>query len=80
MLLIVVTTGDHHQGLVVGAVHQPVVVVDAARPEAGKVFLQGFGFAYALKGVAEAILEQGIDALEGLAVLALPVFVIVPSG
>ena len=32
------------------------------------------------RGVAQAIPEQGIDALEGLAVLALPVFVIVPSG
>ena len=74
-----VTTGDHHQGLVVGAVDQPVGVVDAARPEAAEVFFQGLGFAYALEGVAQAILEQGIDALEGLAVLALPVFVIVPS-
>ena len=34
VLLVVVTTGNHHQGMVIDAIHQPVGVVDAARPEA----------------------------------------------
>jgi len=30
--------------------------------------------------VAQAILDQGVDALVGLAVLTLPVFVVLPGG
>ena len=67
-----VTTGDHHQGPVVDAVNQPVGVVDAARPEAREVFLEGLGFANALEGVAQAVLDQGIDALEGISLYTSP--------
>ena len=75
-----VATGDHDQGLVIDAVNQAVSVVDAARPKAREVFLEGFGLANALERVTQAVLEQGVDALEGLLILPLPVFVIVPGG
>ena len=74
VLLVVVTTGDDHQCLVVDAVNQPMGVINAARPKAREVFFQGLGFANALEGVAQAVFDQGVDALKGLAVLALPVF------
>ena len=80
VLLVVVTAGDYHQGLVIDAVNQPVGVVDAARPKAREVFLEGLGFANALEWVTQAVLDQDIDSLEGFAVLALPVCVIVPGG
>ena len=72
--MVVVTTGDDHQCLVVDAVNQPMGVINAARPKAREVFFQGLGFANALEGVAQAVFDQGVDALKGLAVLALPVF------
>lgn len=37
---------------------QTMLFVDAPRPEAGKVFLQGFRLADAEEGIAQAVLRQ----------------------
>ncbi len=48
-------------------------LIDAARPAAGQVFPQGLRFADAIEGIAQAGLDQLVDAPQLPAVLALPV-------
>lgn len=79
-LLVVVSTSDNHQRLFINAVDQPVRVIYAARPKPREVLPQGLGLADALKWMAKGVLDQCIDALEGLLVLALPVRVVLPGG
>ena len=78
-LSVVVSASDNHQRLFINAVDQPVRVIYATRPKPREVLPQGLGLADALKRMAKGVLDQYIDSLEGLFVLALPVHVVLPS-
>jgi hypothetical protein len=75
----VVSAGEDHEQVTVQLIHQTVFSVDAARPAPGKVFTQGLGFADASERIAQAGLDQLVDAPKLPAVLGLPVEVVVPS-
>lgn len=62
-----------------GAVDEPVLVVDAARPVAGKAVFEGFGFAGTGEGVTHDLVDEPVDALEHLSVGILPVKVVLPG-
>ena len=79
LLIVVVTAGDDDQIVSIDAIDQPVGVVDAARPETRKTFSQWFRLANAAEGLAHAVLNQAIDTLQSLAILALPVLIILPG-
>ena len=79
LLIVVVTAGDDDQIVSIDALDQPVGVVDAARPETRKTFSQWFRLANAAEGLAHAVLNQAIDTLQSLAILALPVLIILPG-
>lgn len=74
-----VAARDDGQVFVVHRIDQPVGVVDAARPESGKVFAQRLGFADSGEWRAKRIGQEGIDALQGLAILRLPIEIIGPG-
>ena len=59
-------------------VDETVGVVDAVTPEAVKV-LQRFGLADAGVAVALNVLDEGVDALQGLLVFQLPARVFIPG-
>jgi hypothetical protein len=57
-----------------------MVLIDAARPAAGQVFPQGLRFADGSEGIAQACLDQLVNAPQLPAALALPVEGVVPGG
>jgi hypothetical protein len=54
--------------------------IDTARPTAGQVLPQGLWFADPIEGIAQASLDQLVDAPQLSSVLALPVDGIFPGG
>jgi hypothetical protein len=48
----VIPAGQDHKKFAIQPVHQAMFLIDAARPAAGQVFPQGFGFADASEGIA----------------------------
>jgi hypothetical protein len=48
----VIPAGQNHKQLTNQPVNQAVLLINAARPVAGQVFPQGFGFADASEGIA----------------------------
>ena len=69
----VISAGQDHKKLTIQPVHQAMFLIDAARPAAGQVVPQGLGFADASEGIAQASLDQQVDAPQLSSVLALPV-------
>ena len=61
------------------AVHQPVFMVDPARPPARQVAAEGFGFAGALERIASTFLDQRVQLVHDLGVVILPVTIVLPS-
>lgn len=61
------------------AVHDAVLVVDAATPKSAEIPVQGLRLADPTVSVPFNILQELIDSLQGLFVLGLPVQVIRPS-
>lgn len=62
-----------------GFVDDAVHLVDPAAPPALVVALQRLGLSKAVKGAALDVPDEGVDAPQGLSVLALPVKVILPG-
>jgi hypothetical protein len=50
----VIPAGEDHKQLSFQSVNQAMFWVDAARPAAGQVFPQGFGFTDAIEGISQA--------------------------
>ena len=74
-LLIVVPTGDDGQIGIVNRIHQAMGVINAARPKAAQVAHQRLKFADTLERVTPGGVDKGMDALEGLFVLSVPILV-----
>jgi hypothetical protein len=51
-LPVVISAGQDHMKFTIQLVNQTMVLIDAARPAAGQVFLQGLRFANASEGIA----------------------------
>src|SRR5690606_33284403 len=75
---VVIAAGDDSDRRIVHCIHQAVGIVDTARPEPRKVFLQWFRLADTLERRAPHIIDELVDPLQRLSVLALPVDVIAP--
>ena len=69
---VMIPAGDDHKVTPVHAVYKPVGLIDAARPEAGQILLEGCGLSDAVKGFSHAFPDQRVDPFEGLAILDLP--------
>lgn len=64
---------------VISDIHQPVDVIDAARPRTSQCVLQRFRLSDAFKRiVTEHVLDQHVDSFECFAVLGLPVDIVFP--
>ena len=50
----VISAGQDHKQLAFKPVIQAMALIDAVRPAAGQVFLQGLGFADACEGIAQS--------------------------
>lgn len=64
------------QGIILDPVDQAMLVGDPPGPISAQDMLQGFGFADPGERVAPDLVDQVIDAGQGLVVLALPVQVV----
>ena len=71
--------GHDDQGRFGRAIDEAMGVVDAAGPVSRQVAAQWLGLAKTGEGVARGVLNQCIDALECLPILALPVQIGVPG-
>src|ERR1700688_807405 len=69
---VVITSLEDLHLFVVGPVHEPVFVVDAAGPVAGQVTFQGFRLAYPGERVALDLTDQARDPRRHLPVCAQP--------
>lgn len=60
------------------AIHQPVLLIDPPRPPARQIAAERLGLAGALERMAAAFLDQGVQLVDDLRVMLLPMAVIVP--
>src|SRR5690606_26489807 len=67
------------QGVVGRAIDQSMLLIDPARPPAGKLAFQRLRLACAAKRRPQTLADQAVDLLELLAVEGLPVEVILPA-
>ena len=79
-LSIVVSTANDDYLLRLNSVDQSISVIYSARPKPTKVFAQRFGFADAIKRVAQCRLNELIDTAQRLFILRLPPHVVLPRG
>src|SRR5208282_136449 len=75
---VVITSLEDLHLFVVGPVHQPVFVVDAAGPVAGQITFQGFRLSYPGERVALDLTDQPRDSRRHLPVRAQPVQEVFP--
>ena len=61
------------------AINQSVAAIDPARPKAGVFVAEGLRLADPLVSVALDVLDECVDALEGLAIFELSPDVVVPG-
>ena len=62
----------------IDSIDEPIGLIDPTGPKARKIFTQGFRLADPLEWTAHCILDQAVDAFQGLTILLLPVEIIVP--
>ena len=62
------------------ALDQPMFAIDPARPPPAEVPAKWLGLARAAKGIAQAFLEEAVQAIEALRVFRLPIEIILPGG
>ena len=65
--------------LIVDPIHQPVLFVDTAAPETGKISNQWFRFPQAVVSISYNVLKQLIDLPKGLTIFCLPVHIVFPA-
>ncbi len=76
---IMVTTLGNQNGVVLNCVNQPMLFVDATRPETCKVMFERFWLADSLEWGTLDAFQKRVDALKRGSILCLPEQVIVPS-
>lgn len=67
-----------HDVVIGDVVDESVSVIDSTRPSAGENVLEWLGFADTRKRIEDRVGDEVVDALEGLAILALPMDVVLP--
>jgi len=79
LLAVVEAAGNDFDRIFGDAINQSVTSVDPTRPKAGVFVAERLRLADPLVPVALDIRNEGVDVLEGLAVLELPPDIVVPG-
>lgn len=74
--LVMVTTRDNGEAVVIHYIDKAVCVINTARPETGEVLSQGFGLSNAFKWRALGVDNELVDPYQRFPVLRLPIEII----
>src|SRR5665647_2505167 len=78
--VVVIAACDDDQIVPIDPIDQAVGFINAPRPKAREVFFERFRLADTLERFPQAVLDQVVDPLQGLAILSLPILGVFPGG